>query len=113
MSAEKVTAKRLAEKGIKLLDKILVSFEEMPDKQLWGHVKNITDCVMACVKVQAEEREQLDFEKTAQLSPEDIRAAMVEWLKGLPLEEKHALMAEAGIAPPIAPQAAQEAQPHA
>lgn len=113
MSVEKITAKRLAEKGMALLDRILTDFEDMPPKQLLGHTKNITDAVLACTKVQAEEREQLDFEKENQLSPEDIRAAFVGWLRSMPLEEKQQLMVETGLAPPLSPPPSQEDQPHA
>ena len=113
MSAEKVTAKRLAEKGLGLLSRILTDFEDMAGNQLRGHAKNITDCVLACTKVQAEEREQLDFEKATQLDPEAIRDAMLDWLKNLPASEKQALMAEAGLIPPTMAPPAPEAQPHA
>ena len=92
MSVERATAKRLAEKGLGLLSRILTDYEDMPGNQLRGHVKNITDCVMACVKVQAEEREQLEFESTASLSPDEIRAALKEYLSSLPYDERVALL---------------------
>jgi len=93
MSAELVTAKRLAERGLGILSRILTDFEDMPCNQLRGHVKNITDCVMACVKVQAEEREQLTFEREELTG--DLREMLKQYLASLPRAEVTALVAEA------------------
>jgi hypothetical protein len=114
MSAESDKAGRIAAKGLDLIDKILDELATVP-RDDWGktHVRDVTDCVQAAVRFQAEERAQLDFEKEAKLAPEDIRAAMIEWLRGLPASEKQALMAEAGLVPPGAVTQPQEAQPHA
>jgi len=98
MSAELVTAKRLAERGLGILSRILTDFEDMPCNQLRGHVKNITDCVMACVKVQAEEREQLTFEREELTG--DLREMLKQYLASLPAAEVGRLVAESQQARP-------------
>lgn len=109
-------AGKIARKGLRVVDKMLDGLAGLADDEpkRWpaNYARQVTDCVLAAVKVQAEERAQLEFEDKANLAPEDIRAAMVEWLRGLPQSEKQALMAEAGLVPPTVLPTSQETQPH-
>ena len=77
------------------------------------HWRNLALCVEAAAKVQAEVREQSQFESKEGLSPAEIRKAVVDFLSALSMQDKAALMAEAGIVPPAPPAQPQEAQQHA
>ena len=97
MSVEAITATRLAAKGLRLIDKVLTIFEEMAEagqeKQLLGHTKNITDAVLACTKVQAEEREQVAFERENDIG--DLRRLLIEHLAAMSDAERGSIIAEA------------------
>lgn len=107
MSVEAVTATRLAHRGLKLIGRTMALYEEMANdaeagdtkaaRQFLGHTKNITDAVMACVKVQAEEREQLEFEQEHNLG--DLRRLIVEYLAALKPADVSALLVEAKLPP--------------
>jgi len=101
MSSESDKAARITAKGLRIIDQMLDVLEKVPyDDWSKTHVRDVSDCVMAAVKVQAEERAQLEFEEGAKLSPEDIRALLKEYLAALPQAEYAALVAEARAAQP-------------
>ena len=96
MGPESDIAGRIAGKGLKILDKILDKLEAIPPCDWSGHhVRDITDCVMAAVKVQAEQREQLEFENGEKLGADDLRKLLKEYLASLPALDFAALVKEA------------------
>ena len=99
MSTESDIAGRIAKKGLRIIDKMLDELESVP-RDDWSktHVRDVTDCVMAAVKVQAEERAQLEFEQSAGM--EDLRRLLKQYLAGLPAAEVSLIVAEAQEARP-------------
>jgi hypothetical protein len=93
---ERAQAEAVAQKGLRMLDKVLDELSIIP-REDWSktHVRDISECVMAAVKFQAEERAQAEWEAKTQLKPEDIRAALKEYLSALPEPEYQALVSEA------------------
>ena len=77
------------------------------------HWRNLASCVETAARVQAEVREQTEFESKESLSSADIRKAVLDFLSALSAQDKQALMAEAGLIPPTMAPPAPEAQPHA
>jgi hypothetical protein len=96
MSAESDKAGRIAAKGLDMIDEYLDDLRELPkEKRSNYYAKNLTDCVLAAVKVQAEERAQMEFEETQKLGPEEVRALLKEYLAALPSGEFQRLVQEA------------------
>lgn len=108
MSAEAITASRLAKKGMGLIERALTLYEKMVqdaennnrerEQQFLGHVRNITEAVLACTKVQAEEREQLEFEQEHKLG--DLRDLILQYLATLKPAELTSLVAQAQAGKP-------------
>lgn len=108
MSAEAITATRLAKRGMALVGRVLGLYEAMADEaekhdelaktQLLGHMRNITDAIVACTKVQAEEREQLEFEQEHKLG--DLRELILQYLASLKPAELTSLVAQAQAGAP-------------
>jgi hypothetical protein len=98
---ERDQAEAIAHKGLRMLDKVLDELSVIP-REDWSktHVRDISECVMAAVKFQAEQRAQLEWEAKAGLKPDDIRAALKDYLASLPRDQYQALLTEAGIAVP-------------
>ena len=96
MTAESDTAGRIARKGLRIIDKMLDGLwglaDEEPKRWPANYARQVTDCVLAAVKVQAEERAQAEFEAALKLSPDEIRAALKEYLSSLPYDERVALL---------------------
>lgn len=95
ISAESDMAAKIARKGLAMIDRVLDQLDTVP-REDWSktHVRDITECVMAAVRVQAEERAQAEFEKENRLTPEDVRALIKEYLASLPPVDVMAFFAE-------------------
>jgi hypothetical protein len=93
------SAEAIARKGLRMLDKVLDELSVIP-REDWSktHVRDISECVMAAVKYQAEQRAQMEWEAKASLSPGDIRQMLKDYLSSLPRDQYQSLLAEAGIA---------------
>jgi hypothetical protein len=98
ISAESDIAGKIARKGLKIVDKMLDKMADLAEMECkaWpqNFARNITDCVIAAVKVQAEERAQAEFEKENRLTPEDVRGLIKEYLAALPPVDMLAFFAE-------------------
>ena len=98
ISAESDIAGRIARKGLrivdKMLDKMAATVELDPVKWPNNFARNITDCILAAVKTQAEERAQAEFEKDERLTPEDVRGLIKSYLSDLPPVDLMSFFAE-------------------
>lgn len=93
MSTENDIASEVAGQGLRMLKKVLARLDEVPFED-WpkGYVRDISDCVMAAVKFQAGERQQLDFERENHLTSDDVRGLIKDYLAALPAAEFAALV---------------------
>jgi hypothetical protein len=66
-------AERIASRGLKAIEKVLIELDGLP-RDDWSrtHVKDITDCVNAAVKVLAEEREWEAFERESEAAARKV-----------------------------------------
>lgn len=86
MSAELNTARRIASKGLKAIEKVLIELDGLPrDEWSRTHVKDITDCVNAAVKVLAEERERDSFEREAEAAARKVNVPEGVKIDGRPM----------------------------
>ena len=95
ISAKHDVAGRVVQNGLRLIARTLSELASIPrDERSSHYVRDITDCVLAAVKVQAEERAQAEFEKEERLAPEDVRALIKDYLAALPPVDMMAFFAE-------------------
>jgi len=98
ISAESDIAGKIARKGLRLVDKMLDKMAALvelePRNWPQNFARNVTDCILAAVKTQAEERAQAEFDKENRLSPEDVRGLIKDYLSALPAVDLVAFMAE-------------------
>jgi hypothetical protein len=93
MSTENDVAGKIARRGLALIDKVLDELAIVP-RDDWGktHVRDITDCVLAAVRVQAEERAQAEWEKDNRLSEDDVKELIRDYIAKLPAAEFAAIV---------------------
>ena len=93
MSTESDIAGKITQRGLSAILRVLTELDGLP-RDDWSktHVRDITDCVLAAVKVQAEEREQLNFEREHNMG--DLRDLLKQYLASLPPAEVVSLVEE-------------------